>query len=143
MSKPSSPFGAHETTPPNVYDVNAAHAEAYARTKARIHKGIRDKSNTGSAIDDEKGEQAEGDDDDDGYHQSDDGVSDGETKYLPSIIGSNNARALRPGGLSRSKSKRASSRVFLDDEQLINILTTGFQAIKVCCLICFHEKFYN
>jgi hypothetical protein len=96
----------------HVYDVNAAYEEAYQSAKARLHRGDADE------------EEDEGSDE--GYDE------DGLPALTYPQASTTNRNSFRGGLMAKQKSmSRRASKVLLDDEQVINFMTTGFQAIKV------------
>jgi hypothetical protein len=104
---------------PHIYNVNAAHEEAYQRAKDSIHRG-------GGHTDD-GGDQHSGSDDEEEEYEED-------LRFLGYAAPTSAARM--PGMMSSKSSRQKSmqsraSKVILDDQQLIQILIDGFQAIKV------------
>lgn len=93
---------------PHVYDVNAAHEEAFLRAKNSIHIGA---SGDGEESDPEGGE---------------------DDKSLVYVTPSSGGRGL--SSKQKSMTRRA-SKVMLDDDQVVGLLTAGFQAIKVSCRV--------
>jgi hypothetical protein len=98
---------------PHVYDVNAAYEEAYQSAKARMHRGDADEN-----------------DEDQGSDEYDE--EDGVPALTYPQASTTNRMSFRGGLMAKQKSmSRRASKVLLDDEQVINFMTSGFQAIKV------------
>jgi hypothetical protein len=115
--KYSLKFPAREASegaePSHVYDVNAAYEEAYQSAKARMHRGDADEN-----------------DEDQGSDEYDE--EDGVPALTYPQASTTNRMSFRSGLMAKQKSmSRRASKVLLDDEQVINFMTSGFQAIKV------------
>jgi hypothetical protein len=97
--------------PSHVYDVNAAYAEAYERTKARMHVGL--------GAEEDGGEDSQGELDED------------DLRLLMNAPASRR-ESMRAALMQKQKSKsRRASKLFADDDQIVSFLINGFQAIKV------------
>ena len=104
-------------SPAHVYDVNAAYEEAFERAYQRIHHG------------DDEAEDGE-------FTPEDDIQSLGYVDSSKNCNNSGKRGSFRTGLMSKAKSMSTrASKVFLDDQQLLVLLSEGFQAIKVSNII--------